>query len=61
MLETPRIELYGRPNDRLMEQLQGVSVSWPVIVKTHLQRFVRHEPGYAAFRVGSRQDREGTT
>jgi hypothetical protein len=44
-----------------MEQLQGVSVSWPVIVKTHVQRFVRHEPGYASFRVGSRQDREGTT
>ena len=42
MVETRRVELYGSPSDRLLEQVRGMSAisgSWPVIVKTYLQGF----------------------
>ena len=41
-VQVSRIELYGNPSDRLLEQLQRVSDmsgSWPVIVKSHLRGF----------------------
>jgi hypothetical protein len=42
MVQTKRIELYGKTSDRLLEQLQRISDmsgSWPVIVKSHLHGF----------------------
>lgn len=41
IVETKRIELYGKPSDRLIEQLQGISL----IVKTYLHGFTRHQTG----------------
>ena len=46
MLETKRIELFGKPSDHLLDQLQRVSAmsgSWPVIVKGHLRGFSREQ------------------
>ncbi|MBI2845133.1 MAG: hypothetical protein HYX86_01160 [Chloroflexi bacterium] len=42
MVESRRIELYGKPSDHLLEQLRRASEMsgrWPVVVKTHLQGF----------------------
>jgi hypothetical protein len=38
---TKRIELYGKPSDRLIEQLQGISL----IVKRYLHGFTRYQTG----------------
>jgi hypothetical protein len=41
MLPTGRIDLFGRPSDQLMEQLEQNAESWPVIAKSHVQGFTR--------------------
>jgi hypothetical protein len=41
IVETKRIELYEKPSDRLIEQLQGISL----IVKRYLHGFTRYQTG----------------
>lgn len=44
MVQVRRIEMYGKPSDRVIERLQRQSSgSWPVIVKTHVHGFSRGE------------------
>jgi predicted metallo-beta-lactamase superfamily hydrolase len=41
MLPTGRIDLFGKPSDQLMQQLEQNAESWPVIAKSHVQGFTR--------------------
>lgn len=63
MVETPRIEHHGKPSERLMERLQHISVSWPVIVKAHVQgsRAINSAEGLdpGPSRTGPREARHG--
>jgi hypothetical protein len=41
MLPTGRIDLFGKPSDQLMQQLEQNAESWPMIAKSHVQGFTR--------------------
>jgi len=43
LLETTKLEISGKPNDRLLEQMKGWAGSGvEVIVKSHLDGFTRY-------------------
>ena len=43
LLETTKLEISGKPNDRLLEQMKGRAGSGvEVIVKSHLDGFTRY-------------------
>jgi hypothetical protein len=43
LLETTKLEIYGKPSDRLLEQIQGWAGSGvEIIVKAHLDGFTRY-------------------